>query len=391
MSVKPTLIAALLSLSVSGCFCLPNPACCNMGPACPPLSAPMMGATRGPACGPPMMSMMPAPWTCDPAPVYQPVSMTLAGPDCQQTRQRRTRQQRTLKDRCGVQDYYSPVMPVRYRPVRQKRTTIKDVFKDRIAWGKPKWERDPYPGVVKDPPRCNCEKCRRKRACGCGQCATCRESDCAAPGDVCGVEMDNCAVPSRVWTSDWDECAPAMSGQPFEVCGEGCNEYEILTSMGPPRTVSVEKPKAIPETTLPETSETSTREFHAPLSADQASVPPPAPIPPPEEDLPVEPPPTDPLPAAAGSGDEKPTPIDPPPTGELPAVDLTDPLPEEASSGTGDERSSDDTGGSDIEQTSLAVPLLDFSTFAPVVNGDSKDTAETSTMAPTSVLRRRIQ
>ena len=383
MSVKPTLLAAAFSLSLSGCFCLPNP-CCNMGPACPPLSAPVMG----PAMVSPVASMMPAPWTCNPAPTYQPVSMTLSNPTCPPTRQRRMRQQRTLKDRCGVPDYYSPVLPFRYRPVKQKRTTIKDVFKDRIAWGKPKWERDPYPGVVKDPPRCNCEKCRQKRSCGCGQCDTCRQSDCAAPNDLCAVEMDNCAVPSQVWTSDWEQSAdcavPTMNMQPFEVCGEGCSDYEILTS-SVSQSVTAEKPMAIPGNTPEDltstTDSTESREFHAPMMADQASVPPPAPIPPPEEDMP--PATTADGPPAETGGEEKPTPIDPPPTDDVPAVDLTEPQP---ASGV-----EDDAPESVIEQTSLEVPLLDFSTFAPVANGDRKDSMETSTMKPVSVIRRRIQ
>lgn len=370
MSAKTTFFAAAISLTLGGCCCPPNP-CCQVGaPAYAPAYSPAVMAPGLPAA---MCAPLTAAFTCNvpQTPVYQPVSMSLTNANCPP---QPLRQQRNLrKNRCAVPDYYPPVKPQRYRPIKQRKTTIKDVFRDRIVWGKPKYKEARYPGVVQDPPRkCNCEKCRQKRH-SCSLCQDCNDS-CRDAGS-CGE--NNCAVPSQIWADEG--CVTEMQvQQPWEVCGEGCMDYDMLTAT----TVSQ------PVDATPVDSDDDARQFNAPQSHSANHVPPPAPIPPPEEE------PLD--------SDEVPQRLDPPP------VDVTTPADEAAETRAAADPAADpaaepavdppeviappeaeQTDG--IEQTGFEeVPVLDFS-LLEAADGHGKDHEQSGLMRPTSVTHRQIQ
>lgn len=300
---------------------MPNPCCGPVGPGVP--------MAAGPRLLPPMLF---PPVNCvAPVAAYQPVSMSRP----QRLRPQRMNARALRQQRCAVPDYYPPVPQQRYIPVRPKRSTIKEVFKDRVVWGKPTWKKNKYPGVVQDKVKqCQCAKCRAKRASSCRHCSKCREG--------------TCAVPSHVWAADCDDCTDEyVLQQPYDICGEGCDQYSMLTSTPTDASVSSDE------------SSEQDREFHASGSQQTKRIPPPAPVPPPEE--------------GDTSDEESPVPIEPPP------VDMSDPdMPPMPT----------DDG---VQQMSLEVPFLDFTESRRSRTGSEKADMETFTMQPTSVTRRRIQ
>lgn len=228
MFARLLLLSALVSLSTTGCLCVPPPACCMPGPRLlppmliPPPLIPRFGCVvpmRGPA-------------------VIRPVGIA--------NRTNLIRQRQVIKHA-----QYAGAPP----QIQQK-----ELHPRRTVFSRPKFPKQKkYTAVVRDSVQtseqpCQCDDCKKHRATGCQDCATESGPSCASPAGVCV----SCNTVTAFGT-------PIHGGRSSSSSAR-CDCVDGTTNAYSPPEIKLQERKSV--------------------QSKEERVPPPAPIPPPPEDDP---------------------------------------------------------------------------------------------------------